>query len=243
MSTIRTPIQRSRRSRRFGAALAALGVLLLATILIALLVDRIFFHASSTPAGTGSGVAATQVRSLPPFRGLDLAGANNVIVQVGTGQSVVVHADSNLLERVTTQVRSDRLVIGTTPGNLNAESPMFVTVGVPSLDRLTLRGAGNISVTGIDSPTLTVALPGSGNIDAGGAATTLDVTISGQGTARLHQLIARNASAAISGHGSIMVTATRRLTAEVSGSGTILYRGDPAQVTRTVTGTGTIGAE
>ena len=53
-------------------------------------------------------------------------------------------------------------MIGTTPGNLSAKSPMFVAVSVPSLDRLRLQGAGNISLTGINSRTLTVALPGSG---------------------------------------------------------------------------------
>ena len=37
-----------------------------------------------------------------------------------------------------------------------------------------------------------------------------------------------------------MLPATNRLNANVSGSGTILYPGNPAQVTKTVTGTGTI---
>ena len=37
-----------------------------------------------------------------------------------------------------------------------------------------------------------------------------------------------------------MLTATNRLNATVSGTGTILYNGDPPQVTKLVTGTGTI---
>ena len=52
-------------------------------------------------------------------------------------------------------------------------------------------------------------------------------------------LIARDAKAALSGDGSIMLTATHRLTATVSGSGTVLYRGNPPHVTQTVTGSGT----
>ncbi len=171
---------------------------------------------TSAPAGTGSGIAATQTRSLPPFTGVELAGDNNVIVQVGARQSVIVHADSNLLRRVTTRVRSGRLVIGTTPGNLSAKTPMFVTVSVPSLDSLRLQGAGNVSVTGVNSRSLTVALPGSGNIEAAGTTTKLAVTISGEGTALLRQLIARDAKAALSGDGSIMLTATHSLTARVS---------------------------
>jgi hypothetical protein len=218
-------------------------VLLLIAILMALLVDRIFFPSSRGPSGTGSGVAATQARSVPPFTGVTLTGANNVIVHVGARQSVFVHADSNLLARVTTQVRSGRLVIGTTPGNLSAKSPMFVTVSVPSLHGLRLQGAGNISVTGINSRTLTVALPGSGNIDATGTTTKLDVTISGSGNTMLRRLVAHAAKAALGGDGSITLTATHSLTPRVSGSGTILYGGNPPQVDQEVTGSGTISAD
>jgi hypothetical protein len=215
-------------------------VLLLAAILIALLVDRIFLDSSSNPVGTGSGVAATQARFLPTFTGVDLAGDNNVIVTVGARQSVIVHADDNLLRRVTTRVSSGRLVIGTTPGDLRAKSPMFVAVSLPSVDGLRLQGDGNIAVTGINSRNLTVALPGTGNIDASGTTTKLDVTISGEGTALLRQLVARDATAALGGDGSIMLTATHSLAATVSGSGTILYGGNPPHLTRTVSGSGTI---
>jgi hypothetical protein len=149
--------------------LRVVDVALVVPILTTLLVDRVFFRSSSGPAGTGSGVAATQARSVPPYTGVDLAGDNNVIVQVGARQSVIVHADSNLLRRVTTRVRSGRLVIGTTPGNLSAKCPMFVAVSLPSLDRLRLQGDGNISATAINSRNLTVALPGSGNVHATGA--------------------------------------------------------------------------
>lgn len=241
MSTASTPVHRRTALGRLRLTLTVSGVLLAAAILIAWLVHRIF-NSSSIPPGTGSGVAATQARSLPPFAGVDLAGGNNVVVRVGPRQSVIVHADSNLLRRVTTRVRAGSLVIGATPGNLNAKAPMFVAVSVPSLDALTLQGAGNITVTGINSRSLTFELPGSGNIDATGTTTRLDVTISGEGSAFLGQLVARDAKAALSGDGIIMLTATHSLNASISGggSGTILYSGRPPHLTTTVTGHGVI---
>jgi hypothetical protein len=242
MSTGQTTLHRPRGAGGRRRLLTALGGLLLTAILMALLVDRIFFDDTSSPAGTGSGVAATQARSLAPFTGLDLAGANNVVVEVGAKQSVVVHADGNLLRRVTTRVRSGRLVIGTTPGNLSAKSPMFVTVSVPSLDAVSLQGAGNIVVTGIHSRALSVVMPGSGNIDVTGTTRKLDVTIDGEGTTMLRGLIARDAKAAIDGDGSISLTATHSLTAKISGSGTVMYGGNPPHVTQRVTGSGTISA-
>ena len=138
------------------------------------------------------------------------------------------------------QVRSAHLVIGTTPGNLNAKTPMSVAVSLPSLDALTLNGDGNITATGVNSRSLTVALPGSGTIRAAGTTARLDVTVGGEGTALLSQLIALDAKAALTGDGSITLTATNSLKASVSGSGTILYRGNPAHVTTTVTANGTI---
>jgi hypothetical protein len=98
-------------------------------------------------------------------------------------------------------------------------------------------------VTGINSRNLTVELPGSGNIDATGTTTKLDLTLSGEGDARLRQLIARDANAALSGDGSIMLTATRSLTARISGNGTVLYGGNPSHVTQKVIGSGTISTQ
>jgi Putative auto-transporter adhesin, head GIN domain len=237
-----TATHRKRGLRGLDAALTALGALLLAALILVWATGGFSFGSSSGPAGIGSGAAAEQVRSLPPFTGVVLAGDNNVVVRVGARQSVVVHADRNLLDRVTTRVRSDKLVIGTTPGNLSAKSPMFVVVSTPSLDGLELPGYGSITVTGIDTRSLTVKLPGSGNIDASGTAANLDVTVSGAGNALLRGLIARDATADLSGSGTIMLTATHRFTARLSGTGTVLYGGDPPHVAQRVTGSGTISA-
>jgi hypothetical protein len=230
-----------RRLKRRDTALTIAGALLAAALIFALGVPKFTFHGGGGST-VGSGDAAKQARSVGSFTGIVLAGDNNIIVRVGAKQSVVVHADSNLLRRVTTRVRSGRLVVATTPGNLVARSPMFVDVSVPSLDALELPGHGNISVAGVDTPRLTVRLPGAGNIEAAGTAARLDVAIDGDGTAQLRALAARDARAEIGGSGTIMLTATRSLIASVSGAGTILYGGDPPHLIQKVTGSGTIGA-
>jgi hypothetical protein len=75
MSSGRTAIHRRNGLRRLQLALTALGVILVSAIAVALLVDRIFFPSSSSTAGTGSGVAATQARSVSSFTGVDLEGS------------------------------------------------------------------------------------------------------------------------------------------------------------------------
>ena len=231
------PVPEQHRSRW---VLVALLAFLLGGLAVALLYEFDVFGGSSNSTAEGSGVPATQVRDVAAFKTVELAGSNNVVIRVGEKQSVVVKGDDNLLDRVTTDVQSGTLVIGNTPGSFTTETPMSVEVSVPTLTALKLAGSGNIVVNGIETESLKVALPGSGTLTGSGSTTLLDVTVSGSGTVQFTQLVADNAQAVVSGSGSIFITATKSLDASVSGSGAILYSGNPQDVTKSVTGTGAI---
>ena len=207
---------------------------------VALLYHPDVIGGSSTSGTQGSGVPVSQARDVAPFTSVELAGANNVAIRVGESQSVVVKADDNLVDRVTTEVRSGTLVIGNTPGSFSTSSPMSVEVTVPALTALTLTGSGNIAVAGIEAQSLAVDLPGSGTLTGAGSAVRLDATVSGSGVVQFARLAARDVRAAVSGSGSIFVNVTKMLDASVSGSGAIVYTGNPADVTRSVTGSGAI---
>ena len=196
---------------------------------------------SCSPGATqGSGHAISQTRAVGPFTAVQLAGSNNVTIHIGGRRQVVVHADDNLVGRVTTRVQAGLLVIGNVPGSFTTSAPMSVEVTAPTLDALTLSGAGTISATGIKAPILKVTIPGSGTFMATGAVTRLTVDIAGSGTAQLDGLVAENAEATVSGSGSILLDVTNRLEAAVSGSGAIIYSGAPAHVTTNVTGNGAV---
>jgi hypothetical protein len=201
-------------------------------------------HAYETPTflppETKAGIAATQTRSLASFTGVELAGSNNVSVHVGEKQSVVVHADENLLGRVTTVVEDGLLVIGNTSGTFTTEKPMRVVVSVPSLDTLRLTGSGVVSVAGVTSSSLTLTLAGSGVLRAGGTATRLEVTLDGSGEVQAGQVVARDVQAVVSGSGRVLITATKSLEASVPGSGAIVYSGNPAVVRTSITGSGAV---
>jgi Putative auto-transporter adhesin, head GIN domain len=240
MSVAPTPIEGNRGHHRRPLLVAAILVFLIAVIL-ALLFRHDVFQGGSTSTGLqGSGVAATQTRAVPSFSGVELAGSNNVTIRVGERQSVVVKADDNLLDRVTTRVEAGNLVIGNTPGGFTAMSPTSVEVTVPSLAAVTLSGSGNCSVSGIKTQSLTVTITGSGVVTGSGTAGQLQVSLAGSGVAQLGQLVADDVRAVVSGSGDIFVTATKSLDGSVPGSGTILYGGDPQKVTTRVTGSGAI---
>jgi len=238
MAIISAPHRESHTPRRSPRALIA--ALTVAAILAA--IGIVLAVRGGGPAGSGiqgSGVAATQTRTIARFSSLELAGSSNVTVRVGPTQSVAVHADSNLISHVTTHVVAGTLVISDT-GSFTTKTPMSVEVSVPSLTMLNLSGSGRLSVTGIKAPHLTVAVSGSGLLYATGTATRLDVTVSGNGLAQLSQLTASQVHAVVTGSGLIQVTATTSLDAAVPGTGAIVYNGNPSQVTSSVTGAGTV---
>ena len=78
---------------------------------------------SAGSATEGSGVAATQAREVAAFQSIDLAGSNNVVIRVGEKQSVVVKADDNLLDRVTTEVQLGHAGHREHSGQLHDEEP------------------------------------------------------------------------------------------------------------------------
>jgi hypothetical protein len=73
--------------------------------------DWVSSSLSFTNGVRGSGVAATQTRTVPSFRAVEKAGGSTVTVHVGAKQTVVVNADDNLIDRVKTDVRHAVLVV------------------------------------------------------------------------------------------------------------------------------------
>lgn len=219
----------SRLASIVGLALMAAGVVLLSGCT----------EGSSSPGAQASASATAQTRSVAQFSRLDLVGNSQVTVTVGGRQSVVVHADRKLISHVTTRVAGGTLTIAGTDSSTSNTS-ISVEVSVPSLAVLKLSGNGEISVSGIRAPRLTVTISGDGLLYAVGSTSQLDVTLSGNGTAQLTHLVAGNVHAIVDGAGLIEVTATTSLDAAIPGDGAIIYGGNPLQVTTSVTGTGTV---
>lgn len=240
MAVAPTPVHQ-RTAHRYELLVVALLVLILAGVVVLLLDQQGAFDGSSTSAGVkGSGVAAKQTRELKPFSSIELAGSNVVTVHVGGKQSVVVHADDNLLSHVTTRVRDARLVVDNTPDSFATRSPIRVDIRVPALEALRLTGSGVVVASGIGAPRFAVTLGGSGVVRASGTATRLDVTLSGSGDAQLQGLAAQDVRAIVSGSGRILVAATKTLDAAVPGTGAIMYSGNPGHVTTNISGSGAV---
>jgi hypothetical protein len=223
---------------RTGAWLVAAAAAVLVVAAIVAIATGGRREAPSSSSTRGSGVLVTDRRELAPFARVELAGANTVVVNVGAPQSVAVTGDDNLVGRVTTDVRSGRLVIDNT-GNFTTQAPMRVEVSVPSVDGVELGGAGTVTVEGVTSADFSAELAGEGTLVVSGTVQRVTAVLAGAGTLDLHDLVATESTAHLQGTGTIRVHATSTLHATLTGTGTILYRGDP-NVTMHNTGTGTV---
>jgi hypothetical protein len=241
MTIAPTPLEQGHRARQ-DHRFALVGILALVLVGVTIAIAYAIASNSSSSSNTvqGSGVQATESRALPAFGSVDLAGSNNVLIRVGEEQSVQVYGDDNLMGRVTTNVDATTLVIGSKPGSISTSSPMRVEVSMPSLRVLTLSGSGMVIVSGVADRRFTVTLSGSGVVRASGTTEQLDATVSGSGQAELGGVSASAVQAVVSGSGEVVVTAMESLDASVPGSGSIVYSGDPRDVTKSVTGSGEI---
>jgi hypothetical protein len=240
MNTPALPNHPTKAARRLRATGIALLVLIVAAA--AFLLGRQNWGNTSlsfTNGVRGSGVAATQTRTLPSFQAVDLAGVSTITVHAGAEQTVVVHADDNLINRVKTDVQDGVLVVSDR-GSFATKLPFAIEVTVPNLDGTRLMGSGSISVDGVQARKFTAEVLGSGMLTISGTVDHLDASLAGSGNMQLGDLTARSVTATVPGSGRLEVHATDTLDASIPGSGNIVYSGHPTTLKQMISGSGSI---
>jgi len=194
-----------------------------------------------TTAVRGSGVVASETRSVSGFDRIVVTGSADVDVSFGDTESVVVEAEDNLLPLIETEVNGRTLEIGFKLNtSVNPTRPIHVAVTMKSLTGAIITGSGSIDIPDLQADSVSFDISGSGSINAAGTARTVDATISGSGNIDCSDVQAASAKARILGSGDITVFASENLQALVSGSGDVIYHGDPAEVDKSITGSGSV---
>ena len=183
----------------------------------------------------------------------------------GSEGELTLSGEENLLEHLETEVKNGTLTIKPEKGyNLQPSSwksgGIKIIVPVEEINSVAMSGSGDIvgktklksddfevvmSGSGditldIDGNSVESTLSGSGDIRLSGRANDFSVKISGSGDVHAYDLEAKNVNAVVSGSADIKVTALESLTARVSGSGDIHYRGNPEKIDSKTAGSGDI---
>jgi hypothetical protein len=100
-------------------------------------------------------------------------------------------------------------------------------------------GAGKMALKNLDYRTLTVDLDGLGEIQVSGVVEKQTVTIGGAGCYKAEALKSKAAAVLLTGAGEAKVWAEEDLNANITGAGTIKYKGSP-KVEQSSSGLGSI---
>jgi hypothetical protein len=208
----------------------------------------------------GSGRVISEDRTLPAFQSVILNTPAVVTVSQGSPQRVQLTADDNVLPLISTTVRNGDLSIGYTRPCVRPTSAVQIHVTSPDISGLSILGAGDIRSAGvIRGSSLTSAITGSGSMNLAAEVSTLKSSITGTGTVVLtgsaddlalsipgagtidaSKLKASRVTVEILGSGNALVDVTDSLTVKITGSGSVLYSGNPSSIDQSITGSGII---
>jgi len=210
----------------------------------------------------GNGNIKTEERSVSTFKNVEVSGAINVFVSQGDIKPVKIEGDENLLQYIQVSQEGDKIIVRDRPGfNLQPTGDMRIYVTAPVYNSIDVSGACNITgetkitnsedlslgVSGagdikmeVDAPRVKAEVSGSGSINLKGQTKDTELELTGAGRAHCYELLAENTKVDISGAGTAEVYASVKLDAEVSGAGTVRYKGNATNVSQHVSGAGSV---
>lgn len=115
-----------------------------------------------------------------------------------------------------------------------------IVITAPNVTQFQVDGSGDLEIRDYNQSGLTLAINGSGEIDASGKTQSLVVATSGSGDANLEELRALNAEVSISGSGDADISATNQVKIAISGSGDVNLQTQPISETSSTSGSGSV---
>ncbi len=227
--------------------------LLIATAIIALL----FTSCIDDYIIRGNGIAESESRLVSAFSSIASEGNFQIHIMPGDTYEVLVHAESNLLPFIQTDVNGHNLKIHVQGvQSLQNQLPIEVYVTVPFIEEIIQSGSGSITTAWFEGEAFRFVVSGSGSINSSIETDLVEVILSGSGTMYLTgvgrdasliisgsgrvdtwDFSVRNCDAKISGSGDVWIDVETYLKAVITGSGNVFYSGTPV-VETVVSGSG-----
>lgn len=209
------------------------------TKLLTITVISILISSCALTGIIGSGNGISESRELGDYTSVKLKTAADVNITVGESNTFSISGDDNIIDLVTTKIEDGQLVIDQS-SQFHTNIGVIITISIPSISSIELDGAGDIDVTGVNTPNMKIDLDGAGDISVSGTTDHLDAELDGAGDMNLYSLISTTAKVEVDGAGSIKVYATETLDATINGAGDIKYKGSCRLINSEVNGAGDI---
>jgi hypothetical protein len=220
-------------------SLALAPALLAGTFLLAACGDISITIGDSDDKVKGSGVAVTETRAVAPFTAIDATGVGKLRLRVGETDSLKVTADDNILPLIKSEVKNGVLVLSTR-GASNSKTHIVFEATAKTIRRLENSGTIAIDASGFNGGELAVEASGVGSIALSGRVDSLTAQLSGVGSLDADGLVADVVKTDLSGVGSASVRAEKAISGNVSGIGSLTWKGAATEVSTQVSGIGRV---
>lgn len=171
--------------------------------------------------------------SIQDVAGLSVSGSGDLVAQtkITGGNMVLKVSGSGTLKAEIDAEDVDANVSGS--GDLTLGGKM------KSLDS-DISGSGKISIAAAIIGLTEIGISGSGKFLASGSSREIKASISGSGKVLASELVVDKCTVKISGSGDVEINVKSSIDANISGSGSISYKGNPSQVNSHSSGAGRI---
>ncbi len=204
-------------------------------------------------------IICSSVLSAQDFSGIKTSDDFKIIISQSDENSIKINADEEVKSKIKTEIKNDVLEIST-DGKIKSEKPLTISIGIKSLKSLDISGVAevksenqlNIDVLSIESSgagninldvkanEIKTKISGAGDVKLKGSAENLDAMISGAGELKAFNLSANKVKAKVSGAGDVKILAAESLDADVSGAGSVIYKGNPIDRNVNISGAGSV---
>ena len=187
----------------------------------------------------GSGKPKTETRDVGAFSKVRVEGSLSADITVGGAKLVELSGDDNIVPLVLTEVAAERLRIAPSKP-IRPKLDLTARITAPTLAAVSASGSTAIKLRGVQSDAFVLDTSGSARVTAAGSAHKLDINVSGSASIDTKELKAQAVSIQLSGSGELDVFATDVLDVHISGSGKVRYYGNPRDVRKSISGSGTL---
>ena len=185
-----------------------------------------------------------------------------VVIEQGSQTSIVVEADDNLQEHITTKIKNGELVITSDVGIQKASSKKVI-VTMPVIERIAASSGANViskntikgndiglsSSSGsqlevsIQAVNVTAESSSGSSLKVSGKAQKLEADSSSGSTLNAKDLLVSNADAEASSGSSVTINPSNSLNAEASSGASVSYAGAPATINKNTSSGGKVKQE
>lgn len=179
-------------------------------------------------------LAASHAQTFDEFHALRLETECKVTVRYGNRCTVQF---GPLSDRVSVRVEDGVLVARSLAGT---EHGFEMIVTTPRLDSIEIGAAAEVELDRVRAGKLMLLVNGAAEISGRGVAESLAVTINGAAELNLAKFVAPRVDVTVNGAAELDVFARERLAVEINGAAQVRYHSVPEDISKSVTGAGTI---